>query len=211
MIPVRFSFAARWLRCVSVAGILLIALGSCHAGQTAPGQSAKECSAVILSAKFFVANERIELATSAPLKAGEPNELTLVLHRPPIGCIWIKETVLGGPVNETGHHASIHRRSDGTQYVLFVPVRMGKVGVRLMAQFPDGGGSNLDGEVDIEPSDREPAALIMRIGGVPEDTDLLHLDPNDRRWRSENNWEYLYLAAYYLDSKQPVYNPDPSR
>ena len=204
MISVRFSFAARWFRCVSVAGILLIALGSCHAGQTAPGPSAEECSPVVPSARFFVADGRIELTTSAPLKAGEPNELTLVLHGPPIGCIWIEETVLGGPVNETGHHASIHRRSDGSQYVLFVPVRMGKVGVRLMAQFPDGGGANLNGEVDVEPSDREPAALIMRLGGGASDTDLLRFGLDDPKWRSENNWEYLYPAAYYLDSKPPV-------
>jgi hypothetical protein len=201
MIPVRFPLSARWLRCVSVAGILLIALGCCHAGQTAP----EECSPVIPSAKFFVANGRIELATSAPLRAGEPNELTLVLHGPPIGCIRIEETAFGGPVGETSHNVPIRRRSDGSQYVLFAPVRMGKVGVRLMAQFPDGGFSRLDGEVDVEPSDREPAALIMRLGGVPYDTDLLHLDLNDPKWRSENNWERLYPAAYYLDSKQPVY------
>jgi hypothetical protein len=205
MIPVRFPFAARWLRCVSVAGILLIAPGSCHAGQIAPGQSAEECSPVIPSARFFVANGRIELATSAPLKAGEPNELTLVLHGPPIGCIRIEETAFGGPVDETSHNVSIHRRSDGSQYVLFTPVHMGMVGVRLTAQFPDGGFSRLDGEVDVEPSDREPAALILRLGGVPYDTDFLHLDPNDPKWRSENNWELLYPAAYYLDSKQPVY------
>jgi hypothetical protein len=206
MIFARFPFSARWLRCVSVAGILLIALGPCHAGQTAPGQSAEECSPVIFApTSFFVANGRVELATSAPLKAGEPNELTLVLHGPPIGCLIIEETAFGGPVAETSHRASIHRRSDGSQYVLFAPVHMGKVGVRLRVQFPDGGFSRLDGEVNVEPSDREPAALIMRIGGVPEDTNLLRLGLDNPKWRSENNWEYLYPAAYYLDSKQPVY------
>jgi hypothetical protein len=204
MIPLQFLFAARWLRCLSVACILLIAAGSCHAGPTAPGQSGEECSQVIPSARFFVANGRIELATSAPLKAGEPNELTLLLNGPPIACIRIEETVFDGPVNETSHSVSIHRRSDGSQYVLFVPVRMGKVGVRLMAHFPDGGFSRVDGEVDVEPSDREPAALIMRLGGVPSDTDLLRLGLDNPRWRSENNWEYLYPTAYYLDSKQPV-------
>lgn len=206
MNPVRFPFSARWLRCVSVAGILFIALGSCHAGQTAPGQSAEECSPVIFApTSFFVANGRVELSTSAPLKAGEPNELTLVLHGPPLGCLIIEETAFGGPIAETSHRASIHRRSDGSQYVLFAPVHMGKVGVRLRAQFPDGGFSQVDGEVDVEPSDREPAALIMGLGGVPDDHDFLHLDPNDPKWRSENNWERLYPVAYYLDSKQPVY------
>jgi hypothetical protein len=82
---------------------------------------------------------------------------------------------------------------------------MGKVGVRLRAQFPDDGFSKLDGEVDVEPSDREPAALIMQLGGVPSDTDLLRLGLDDPKWRSENNWEHLYPTAYYLDSKQPVY------
>jgi hypothetical protein len=204
MIPVRLPLSARWFRCVSVAGILLIAPGFCHGGQTAPGQSAEECSPVEFTpTSFFVANGRVELATSAPLKAGEPNELTLVLHGPPIGCLIIEETAFGGPIAETSHRASIHRRSDGSQYVLFAPVHMGKVGVRLRSQFPDGGFSRLDGEVEVVPSDREPAALILSLGGV--DTDFLHLDPNDPKWRSENNWERLYPAAYYLDSKQPVY------
>ena len=102
-------------------------------------QSAEECSPVKFTpTSFFLANGRVELATSAPLKAGQPNELTLVLHGPPIGCIRIEETAFGGSVDETSHSVSIHRRSDGSQYALFTPVNMGKVGVRLGRSTPTG-------------------------------------------------------------------------
>lgn len=154
---------------------------------------------------MFQADSRIDVDRGAPLKGGESNELTLLLHGPPIPCIEIEETAESAPVDQTFNDVPVLRRSDGSQYVLFTPVRLGRVGVRLFALFPDGGYSRLETELDVEPSDREPAALILQLGGVPgRDNDLLRLGLNDPRWQSPNHWERLYPAAYYLDSKQPL-------
>ena len=187
-----------------IAVTLLTASASCARGQADANEDSAECTpAPTVPAKFFFANDRIGLDLSAPLKAGEANELTLVLHGPPVACVSIEETYAwGGPVSETSHFARVLRRSDGSQYVPFTPVRLGKVGVRITASFPDGGLARLESMVEVGPSDREPALLMMHAGGM--DTDMWRLGLDDPDWQSRDHWFHLWSSAYYLDSKLPA-------
>ena len=144
---------------------------------------------------------RIELKPDGPLKAGEPNEIPLVVHGPSVSCVLIGQT--GADRAET---LPILHRQDGTPYIVFIPTRLGKTEIAIWGVFSDGGFSSANTTVEVAPSDRVPAALILQSGGSPDrDTDLLRIGLSDRRWnQTPTQWERLYAAAYYLDSKKPV-------
>jgi hypothetical protein len=189
------------------AATLVAAFASCAWGQAVANEDSAECTpASIDPAKFFLAGDRIGLNLSAPLKGGEVNELTLVLHGPPISCVSIEEDeATGVPVSETVHSTRVFRRSDGSQYVLFTPVRLGKVGIQIGALFPDGGLTRFESTVEVEPSDSEPALLMMQAGGGPgTDIEMWRLGLNDSEWQSRDEWFHLWSSAYCLDSKLPV-------
>jgi hypothetical protein len=143
---------------------------------------------------------------SAPLKAGEVNALTLVLHGPSIDCLMVEETGFeGSPVTENVHTVRVRRNSNGSLYVPFTPTRLGKVGVRITGLFSDGGFGRLESTVDSEPSDREPALPMMQVGGVPgQDIDMWRLGLDDPQWQSTDQWFHFWSSAYYLDSRLPA-------
>src|SRR5579862_4008384 len=92
-----------------------------------------ECiPSIPIHTKGFHADDRIAFNQGgAPLKAGESNELTLVLHGPPISCLGIEESGPGVDSSETSQAVSVLRRSNGSQYVRFTPVRLGRISVQL--------------------------------------------------------------------------------
>jgi len=144
----------------------------------------------------FEADARLKLRPAGPLKAGEQNEIPLALEGPPISCITVDMT----------ESSAVSRHADGSPYIVYTPTRLGSVEIVLMAFFSDGGFSITKAEMQVVPSDRVPAALIIQAGGSPErDTDSLSLDLNDNRKNQDPAyWEHLYPAAYYLNTKKPV-------
>jgi hypothetical protein len=204
--PIAFRFL-RPLALRPIALTLAIALAWCAASRAVADQDQAECTpAPVDPAKFFIADGRIGIDVSSPLKAGEVNELTLVLHGPPIDCVSIQETgFMGTPVSDNSHTVRIRRSSSGSQYVLFTPTQLGKVGVRIMGWFSDGGLARFESTVDSQPSDREPALLMMQVGGGPgQDIDMWRLDLSGPEWKSADRWFRLWSSAYYLDSKLPA-------
>ncbi len=151
----------------------------------------------------------MQLIPGPPLQAAQPNELRLILAGPPLKCIGIEQREPGsqGPLAQTDRLVPVLHHADGTPYVLFTPILLGKVGVNLNAFFPDGGISSLRSTVDVIPPARDPALLMIQVGGLPgRDNDLFRLGLSDPRWKSTApaHWEYLYPAAYYTDFSLPV-------
>ncbi len=144
----------------------------------------------------FGADGRMKLLSTGPLKAGEPNEISIALTGPPVNCIFIDAVEL----------AELHHRANGTSYVVVTPTEMGKVPLVLMAFFSDGGFGTLQTEMEVVPSDRTPTALILQGSGEPgSDTALVRLSLKDSRWNQDPAyWEHVYAAAFYPDSKKPV-------
>jgi hypothetical protein len=170
------------------------------------GDDTAECtSTAITPGKFFLADDRIGIDAGAPLKAGDINELTLVLRGPSIECVTVQETgYMDSPVSENLHIWRVRRSSSGAFYVPFTPTRLGEVGVRITGTFPDGGLARLKAKVNSVPSDREPALLMMEVAGPGRDTDMWRLALDDPEWKEPDHWFHFWSSAYYLDSKLPA-------
>ncbi len=144
----------------------------------------------------FEADARLKLFPTGPLKAGEPNEIPLALEGPPISCITV----------DLNEFSVVSRHPDGSSYVVYTPTRLGRAQFVIMAFFSDGGFSMAKADMQVIPSGRSPAALILHAVGSPDrDTDVLSLGLKDDRWNQDSAyWEHLYPAAYYLNTKKPV-------
>jgi hypothetical protein len=155
----------------------------------------------------FLANGRLQIPpVTHPLKLAEPNEIPLELHgykvREAHG-MWGYFNTSGyveHPVNEPSIDLTVSYHPDGSAYVNFVPMRLGKLEFIIMIDFEDGGVTNARTTVEVGLPDRKPEKLIVGVGGLP--------DPDVRTWRLDLSKQYnrisLFTHAVYEGVKRPV-------
>jgi hypothetical protein len=150
---------------------------------------------------------KIKLPT-IEMTVAEPNKIPLDLHGfavSRIGIEWkLPEPGLEGQYGPESIVASLQRDSDGSPYVNFVPVRLGKLKLRVLVAFEDGGidDDGLDVNVDRLP-DQPPARLILSDPRVQVDFNIragtLHLD-----LAPSSSWEFLIPVAFYPGVDAPI-------
>jgi hypothetical protein len=150
----------------------------------------------------FPADERLEIpAIHSTLRVAEPNEIPVVIHGSGLKAILSDQRIAGAdamdPYGMEGgdqtpellHHA------DGSTCIKIVPIRLGKLTIRLTATFADHGIADQSVSVDVGPSKVAPAALGLLPGLLPNG---LFID------RTQPSPSYLSPVAYYYGLKAPI-------
>lgn len=158
--------------------ILALAVTSsafCTAAQTPEAtspdpQPVTDPYAVLLTTPHpFLAEDRVEVVSpNQPLKLAEENELSLKIHVPGLSTLESNQTSYlqeGVTLHIDGstQQLPILRHNDGSAYIKFVPLALGKLELFVFGTFPDGGFWRTQVMCDVEPPARKPA--IFHIGG----------------------------------------------
>lgn len=109
---------------------------------------------------------KIKLSTTE-MTAAQANKIPLDLHGFDVGRVVVEWQLpeREGQYAPESEEAPLQRESDGNAYVNFVPVRLGKLKLRIMVDFVDGGIDHDRLEVNVNRlPDQPPARLILSLG-----------------------------------------------
>lgn len=150
---------------------------------------------------------------SLEMTVAQPNKIPLNLHGFAASRVmsdWkFSEPGLEGASIEDSKELPLQREPDGTSFVEFVPIRMGRLQLRIMVDFKDGGASSDSVEVNV---DRLPDAIPQRViisytgNTVVYDrkAGTLHFD------LSQNRTGSIAAVAFYTGVNSPIpLNPLP--
>jgi hypothetical protein len=177
--------------------VVLLCVAVTAAEAQGPGGAAKN---------FFLADGRVQiLSPGHPLELAVENEIPLRLKGPGLAEV-VSEQVEDGVSSvpdQTGRTTPVLHHADGSAYINFRPIRLGKIKVAVLASFPDGGFERADAEMDVVPGSAKPVALIVAGGGAPG-RDVFHtlrIDLDDPRAAAvtPRRPDYVYPAAWYPD------------
>ena|ERR1700691_1617432 len=138
------AFVSRSFR--SCAGLLLLQLVVGGVGPALEaGQPAVQVAAPSSTApeEPFPADERLEIpAIHNTLRVAEPNEIPIAVHGSELKTILTEQRTDGeDPYGMEGGEQTLDllHHADASTYVNIVPIRLGKLTIRYMANFADGG------------------------------------------------------------------------
>jgi hypothetical protein len=143
-LPGMSAFVSRSFR--SCAGLLLLQLVVGGVGPALEaGQPAVQVAAPSSTApeEPFPADERLEIpAIHNTLRVAEPNEIPIAVHGSELKTILTEQRTDGeDPYGMEGGEQTLDllHHADASTYVNIVPIRLGKLTIRYMANFADGG------------------------------------------------------------------------
>lgn len=151
---------------------------------------------------------------SLEMRVAQPNKIPLNLHGFAVTRVmsdWrFPEPGIEGMSIEDPKELPLQRESDGSLFVEFVPIRMGRLQLRIMVDFKDGGASSDSVEVNV---DRLPDAIPRRViisytGNTivyDRKAGTLHFD------LSQNRTGSIAAVAFYTGVNSPIpLNPMPA-
>jgi hypothetical protein len=155
-----------------------------------------------LAKRVFVINNRVDvMVPQHQLKLVEESEIPLDIHAPglvTVNTYQVQYRFKGGldPDLVYGSHVTlpILHQADGSSYIKIIPMRLGEVTVDLSGAFPDGGIFHKNVILNVIPSDRKPAKLVVGRLGSPQSPSrmiFMHLG-GDRNYRSSLNVNAQY-------------------
>jgi hypothetical protein len=194
----------------------LIALAILAALSAQVAATAQNAASSNRQVRFGFGNLIQIVAPSTPLKIAEKAEISLVLHDKGLARVDASQRRYLDPAHKIvdvyGIRGGLQTlpvlyRPDGSAYIDFVPLRLGEIELTVSGIFADRVFDRSSTFLQVEPSQRKPAALIVAQAGMPDrDTDTLRLNLDDSHDGAQHPKDktYLYPAAYYYDLQVPI-------
>ena len=161
-----------------------------------------QSSSATTSEEPFPADDRLEIPPiHNTLRVAEPNEIPVLVHGSGLKAISSDQRIAGvdqiDPYGMEGGEQTpeLLHHSDGSTYVDIVPIRLGKLSIRFMADFADGGYAFQTITADVGPSRVPPAALGSSGHLLPNG---LFIDI------TQHSPSYLSPEAYYYGMKARI-------
>lgn len=145
---------------------------------------------------------------SLDMTVAQANKIPLDLHGFAVSRImeeWkFSEPGIEGESIAEPEELPLERAADGSTYVNFIPLRLGKLQLRILVDFEDGGFDDDSVEVNVNRlPDRPPTRVILSDPVVRVDftrkAGTLHID-----FSPDANTEYLIPVAFYRGVASPI-------
>jgi hypothetical protein len=171
----------------------------------AESKTSKTKTSAEASVKPFGADFRVDvIAPSKPVFLAEENEIELQVHAPGLSSVWIEqkrelseETFYEMNIAGGSKELPILHHADGSAYINVIPMRLGKLEIRFLGSFKDGGVFSKSVILDVQPPERSPKKLLLEDMNLNSGMRILLMDRNPGS-------QWLTIHAIYDKVKEPI-------